>query len=105
MAIRSHHCENRYSENGERQPLDYLESEGYVKTTATDSRKSFDNISEDEKNNATFVMRQGGIGSFNAGNKPVRYSSFLIGKPKNFRALYDEKEKKLNNMQKSYYGL
>ena len=93
------------NENGERQPLEYLESAGYVKTTAADTKKSFDNISENEKDNAVFVMRHGGIGSFNINNKHIRYSSFLVGKPKNFRTLYDEKEKRLDNIQKSYYGL
>ncbi len=93
------------SENGEREEINYLESQGYVKTTAADTKKSFDNISEDEKNNAVFVMYCGGIGGFKIGDKPIRYSSFLVGKPKNADFLYNEKEKRLNNMQKSYHGL
>jgi len=64
-------------------------------------QNKYGNLSQDEVENSTFVMNPGGVGEFRVNGKPVQFSGFIIGKPKDGDKLKDEEHKKIADVQQA----
>jgi hypothetical protein len=61
--------------DGSLEEIPYLDAWGH-------DRRSFENISDDEKDRATFAMNDGGVGHAEIDGRRTSYRSFIVGTPK-----------------------
>jgi len=74
-------------------PVEYVDHWGQ-------DRKSLENLTEDEKKDGVFVFNDGGIGTFNVGNRVISYRSFLVCSPTDKAKTYDSMMQKVFQIER-----
>lgn len=87
-------------QDGERQEVKHIIVTGDRDPQGRPQNK-YGNLSQDEVENSIFVMNPGGVGEFRVNGKPVQFSGFIIGKPKDGDKLKDEEHKKIVEVQQA----
>lgn len=87
--------------NNERQRVEYLRITG-AQSPSGEPQNKFGNINQTEYENGVYVMNAGGLGSFNVKTGVVKYTSFVVGAPKDADHLYDKMQKRLSDLQRNF---
>ena len=89
------------NKNNERREIKYLRITGDNDPNGKPQNK-FGNITQDEYENAVFVMNAGGLGSFNTKNGVVQFTSFIVGTPKDSKDLYFKMQDRMSDFQRKF---
>lgn len=87
--------------NNERQRIEYLRITG-DRSPSGEPQNKFGNINQSEYESGVFVMNAGGLGSFNTKNGVIKYTSFIVGSPKDADQLYDKMQKRISSFQRKF---